>query len=200
MRVFNKIVVLVFFLFLVFACGTYTSEKAIDTPTSGSIKIGSDEEFKPLTKAEVDVYTSLYINTKISPVYGSEDSMVDLLMKDSIRLAVISRKLSKTEETYFNNQKLFPEQVKIGEDAVTFIVNRDNPDTLLLMEQIKAVFEGKDSLWQQIDKNNKQGKITAVFDYGNSGNAKYITQNLMKVGKFPTWCFALNGNKKVVDY
>lgn len=182
------------------ACEPYASQKASDSPTSGSIKIGADEEFKPLTRAEVNVYSALYLNTKIIPVYGSEDSMVDLLIKDSIRLAVISRKLTKAEETYFNNQKLFPEQVKIGEDAITFIVNNSNPDTMLSVEQIKSVFMGKDSLWEQIDKHNEQGKITAVFDYGNSGNAKYITHNFMTAQKFPAWCFALNGNKKVIDY
>ncbi len=196
----SKYIKTLFLLVLLSACEPYGSQKAVDSPTSGSIKIGADEEFKPLTRAEVNVYSALYLNTKITPVFGSEDSMVDLLMKDSIRLAVISRKLSKTEETYFNNLKLFPEQVKIAGDAITFIVNKDNPDAMLTAEQVKDIFKGKDSLWSQVGKANEQGKITAVFDYQNSGNAKYITNNFIQGQKFPAWCFALNGNKKVIDY
>ena len=197
MRNLYKLLVI---LSLFSACEPYASQKGTDSPTAGSIKIGADEEFKPLTKAEVNVYQALYVNTKISPVFGSEDSVVDLLMKDSIRLAVMSRKLSKAEETYFNNQKLFPEQVKIAEDAITFIVNNTNPDTTLSAGQVKDIFNGKDSIWNQLKKDGEKGKITAVFDYQNSGNAKYITANFMQEQKFPPWCFALNGNRKVIDY
>ena len=193
--------IILFFLFILFvtACGRYADEGAKDTATSGRINIAADEELKPMTRAELDVFTSLYTNAKINAVYKPEDSAYAIFLKDSARLIVTSRKLTSSEETYLNNNHLHPEQVKIASDAIVFIVNNANPDTLLSVEKLKAIFNGNDSLWQQINTKNK-GKINLVFDYDNSGISRYIQQNLMQEKKFPAYCFALQGNKQVVQY
>lgn len=187
-------------LLLLGACTPGANNKVKDTSTSGSITIASDHEFELLTKAEIDVFTYLYTNSKIRPVYKTEDSAFDLLLKDSVRLIVASRKLTAQEENYFNNKKLYPEQVKIASDALAFIVNNKNSDTLLTTDELKAIFGGQDSLWQQLNNKGGKGKITVVFDYNNSANASYIQQKLMQGKRFPSYCFALHGNRQVIDY
>jgi len=184
---------------LAVACVGTSGEKEKDTPTSGTISIVADEEYQSLTQAEIAVYTSLYVRAKINPVYKPEDSAFNSFLKDSVRLLVSSRKLTQAEETYLNNNHLHPEQVKIGTDAIVFIVNNTNPDTMLLVDNLKAIFAGQDSLWQQINDKQK-GQINVVFDNGNSGSIRYVQQNLMQGQKIPANCFALHGNRQVVEY
>jgi phosphate transport system substrate-binding protein len=192
-------IILLFFLILLgAACGNY-GEKEKDTPTSGNIGIVADEEYQSLTRAEIQVYTSLYVHARINTVYKPEDSAFNSFLKDSVRLLVSSRRLTQAEETYLNNNHQRPEQVKIGTDAVVFIVNNTNPDTLLSVENLKAFFAGKDSLWQQINDKNK-GQINVVFDNGNSGSIRYVQQSLMQGQKIPANCFAVHGNNQVVEY
>lgn len=186
-------------LVLVIGCNIQPDTKQKDLPTAGHICICADHEFELLTRAELEVFSSLYADATIKPLYKTEDSAFDLLLKDSVRLIVAGRKLSSSEEKYFHDKKLNPGQYKIAGDAVTFIVNNNNADTLLSVDELKAVFAGQDSTWQQL--NNKfAGKIEVVFDYENSANAAYIQNKLINGGHFPAWCFALHGNRQVMDY
>ncbi|HTA26269.1 MAG TPA: substrate-binding domain-containing protein [Bacteroidia bacterium] len=166
-----------------------------DTPTSGVTTIGSDDSYTPTVNAEIQVFQALYKAAAIHVKYEPEDSLFKGLMKDSLQVIVAGRKLTTQEETYFKDKQLFPEQVKIATDAIAILVNNDNPDTMLTMDKIKAIFNG-DSTWDSPGK----GKITVVFDHENSGNSRYIRENLMKGSKFPTYCFALNSNPQVIDY
>lgn len=187
-------------ILLAAGCGPYPNEPT-DTSTTGSIHIYADDSYKPLTDAEVTAFEALYPHAKIQVHYTTEDSvMTELLASDSVRLAIVSRKLTPQEEKYFHDKKLFPEQVKIATDALALIVNNENPDTLLSLDKIKAVFNGHDSTWQSIDEKSNLGKLVVVFDHENSCNSRYIQQNLMDGKKFPSYCFAVNGNTQVINY
>ncbi len=174
--------------------------KIKDTSTAGHISISADDEFRPITEAELSVFQGLYEKTNIQPVYTTEDSAFTLLKADSVRLIVAGRKLSAQEETYYQQLKLNPQQVKIATDAIVFIVNNNNPDTLLSLDKIKAVFNGQDSVWKQLDNKSSTGKISVVFDHENSGNSHYIGQKLLAGQKFPSYCFALHNTTEVINY
>lgn len=175
-------------------CGQPGKEHT-NTPTSGVLNMGSDDSYKPTVDAEIQVFQALYNNTKINVKYEPEDSLFNDLMRDSVRLIVAGRELTGQEQVYFKDKELFPEQVKIATDAVALIVNNDNPDTMLTVDKIKAIFKG-DSTWDAPGK----GKITVVFDHANSSNSRYIRENLIHGNNFPPYCFALNGNPQVIDY
>ena len=191
---FFSIVFLLSCCFFFNSCGSQSSGKShTDTPTSGSLNMAADDSYQPTVDAEKQVFQALYTNTSIHIKYEPEDSLFADLMHDSARVIVAGRKLTSQEESYFKSEQLFPEQVKIATDALAFIVNKDNPDTMLCIDQIKAIFKG-DSIWPG------NGKLTIVFDHENSSNSRYIRENLMNGTKFPSYCFALNSNRQVVDY
>lgn len=200
MRTNSSIAVACLLSLFVFACVSIADKGSKDTPTTGNINIGTDAEFTQLTQAELTVFLSYYPKATIHLVSKAEDSLFYLLNSDSVRMIVSSRKLLASEEEQFKKQKLSPEQVKIGTDAVVLIVNGSNPDTLLSLVRIRALFNGKDSIWQQIDNSKKGDKINIVFDHENSGNARYILQNLISNHQFPKYCFALHGDKEVIEY
>jgi phosphate transport system substrate-binding protein len=180
---------------LFISCGS-TGRKHTDTPTSGVLIMGSDDSYKPVIDAEIQVFQSLYQNTAIHVKYEPEDSLFTDLIHDSVRIIVAGKQLTPKEVSYFQNKLLLsPEQVKIATDALAIIVNNDNPDTMFTLDKIKAIFRG-DSTWD----SPCNGKITVVFDHENSGNSRYIRENLMNGSKFPAYCFALNSNPEVIDY
>lgn len=181
-------------------CGQNANEPT-DTSTTGTIHIYADDGYKPIIDAEIDVFQALYPDAKIHAHYAPEDSVMKaFLSSDSIRLAVVARKLTKQEENYFHRLKLFPEQAKVATDALALIVNNNNPDTLLTLDKIKAIFSGRDSTWKNVDSKSERGKMVVVFDHANSSNSRYIEENLVNGKKFPSYCFAVNGNEQVIDY
>jgi phosphate transport system substrate-binding protein len=198
----TKYILLALFILIVFGtsllfegCGSPSGKVHTDTPTSGVLYMAADDSYKPTVDAEVQVYQALYTSTAIHVKYESEDSLFSSLMHDSTGIIVAGRKLSKQEEAYFKERQLFPEQVKIATDAIALIVNNDNPDTMLTMDKIKAIFKN-DSTWDAPGK----GKITVVFDHENSSNSRYIRDSLIKGSSFPPYCFAVNSNPQVIDY
>ena len=68
-----------------------------DTVSSGVIKISVDESFRPLIQEEIDVYEGLYPAAGLIPEYTSEVEAINLLLKDSVRLAVSTRQLTQDE-------------------------------------------------------------------------------------------------------
>ena len=70
----------------------------LDTPTAGTITITVDEALKPLIDAEIKAFEGIYHNAHINVRYTSEGEALDGLLKDSARLAIITRRLVESEQ------------------------------------------------------------------------------------------------------
>src|SRR5512145_1515661 len=104
-------------LFMLFSCNG-GPQRHTDNPTSGEIKISADETFKPILSAEIDVFQALYNYAKINVEYKTETEALNDLLKDSVRLVIASRPLSKEEISFFNKKKFYPKEVKIAIDGI----------------------------------------------------------------------------------
>lgn len=74
---------------------------------SGEIRIAVDESFKPIMEEELQVYQALTPEASITPVYCSEVEAVNLLLKDSVRLAITNRRLTEKELISFIHANSF---------------------------------------------------------------------------------------------
>jgi phosphate transport system substrate-binding protein len=188
-------------LLLVWGCNSNVpKDKFTDTPTTGETTIAVDETFQPLVEAELPVFHAIYKYAKINASYVPEVDALNLLLKDSVRLAIVSRPLTKKEMDYFHGKKFFPREVRLALDGVAIIVNPSNPDTLYTVETIRKILVGELTNWKQLDKNSKLGKIKVVFDNPNSSTVRYMVDSVAKTGKLGDQLSALQYNLDVVDY
>jgi len=171
-----------------------------ETPTRGKIKISIDESFQLLYDAQLFTFESLYVNAKITPVYKPEVDVVADLMNDSVRTVVVSRDLTKAEKDYLIAQKFYPRTTKVAHDALALIVNKSNPDTLILDFQFADIFKGKISSWKQLNPKSADMPVNVVFDNNKSGNVRYFREKFNLTDKFPANCFAVNTNAEVINY
>lgn len=95
----------------------------LDTPTAGSIKIAVDESLKPLLDAEVKAFTGIYQNTNLDVIYSSESKAIDLLIKDSTRLAIITRTLTNQEKQLLANQAISAKELVVAHEGIALILN-----------------------------------------------------------------------------
>lgn len=153
-------------------------EKNIDSPVSGEILIVVDEAYEPLIKAQLETFHSLYEYADIHVRYLPEAEVFQEFMNnDSVRLAITARSLTKPEEEYFVNLKIIPRETKVAVDAITFVLNKNNQDSLLTYEQLKMILQGRIRAWK--DLNNKVGgdSIQVVFDKNGSSTTRYLKEN-----------------------
>ncbi len=187
-------------LILTGCAGKNGNNKPSDTPTSGQVTIGVDESYTPMMDTQIYTFEALYKKAKITPVYKPEAEIIQDLLNDTIRLAVIGRDLTSEEKEYFK-KKTHPAFVTpIAIDAVALIVNPENTDSLLTLQTVKDIFSGKDSTWKQINTANNNGSINLVFDNNGSANYRYINEELLKGAPISKNAYAKKSNAEVIDY
>ncbi len=171
-----------------------------ETPTRGNIKISVDESFQLLYDTQLFTFQSLYVNAKIAAAYKPETEVLADFMNDSVRTVVLTRDLTQAEKDLLLSQKFVARTTKVAHDALALIVNRSNPDSMLLDIQFADILRGKTTSWKQL--NNKSGDlpINVVFDNNKSGNVRYFREKFSLTGNFPKNCFAVNSNAEVIKY
>ena len=85
-------------LFALTSCNNESNNKTTDTTTSGEINISCDESLKPIIEAEEAVFEELYPNAELNIIYTNEQNAINLVLQDSARAAIITRKMSNEEE------------------------------------------------------------------------------------------------------
>jgi len=196
------------FLFLAFSClligwgckNSGSKDKFTDTPTTGETTIAVDETFQPLVEAELQVFHAIYKYAKIHASCVPEVDALNLLIRDSVRLAIVSRPLSTKEMDYFHSKKFFPREVRLALDGIAVIVNPTNPDTLFPVETIRKILLGEITSWKEINKNSKLGKIKVVFDNPKSSTVRFMVDSVTRTGKLGDQLSAMQYNLDVVDF
>jgi phosphate transport system substrate-binding protein len=173
--------------------------KAVDTTTSGDLTIAVDESLRPFVEAEIDAFEAIYQNAHVQATYMSESEAVDALLKDSVRLAIVTRKLTKEEVDFLAVDNLTPNQLKVATGGVALITHRDNSDSVITIAQLKEILEGKITTWKQLNSTTSS-TIQLVFDNPTSGIVRLLQDSVVNVKTLPPNCFAVENNQAVVEY
>ena len=176
-----------------------TDEKWSDTTTTGIVPISCDECYLPIIRAEIDVFEAIYKSANILPIYTNEVEAINLLIEDSVRLAVVSRELSENEKAAFLAKKMQVRARKIAVDAIALIVNKENQDTIIGVPTLKKILTGEITDWNQIYPKSKLGKIDVMFDNPNSSTVRYAIDSICRGEKLSDKLYAQKTNLDVVE-
>ena len=134
------------------------------------------------------------------PAYKPEGEVVKDLINDSTRIVVLSRELTADEVATIEKNKRIPRTTRIAVDAVALITNPNNPDSLLTLDEVKDIFNGRVKKWGELEEKSELGDITIVFDNNNSSTARYVRDSLTTNQKLPQNTFAANSHQALIDY
>lgn len=186
-----KLILLSFVLLLMFITCKQKSAKFMgdDTVHSGHEVIAVDESFKPIVDEEAYVFKGIFTEAKPEFKYGSENEVLRALMDDSVRVAIMSRELDSAETRVLKSRTLPPEIIPFAIDAVVLIVNKASNDTLITVNDIKNMLNGK----TKTDKS-------IVFDNPNSSLVRYLKDFSGNKELKQSNIYALKSNKEVLNY
>jgi len=160
-----------------------------DSFNAGKATFVADESFSPIMGQEEYVYRSRYPNADPVFVYKTENQAVNMLLNDSVRVAVLSRDLDTAERNIITRRSLSVEVVPFAVDAVTLIVNNASNDTTITIAQLKKELNGQGN-----------GNKTIVFDNPNSSLVRYL-KDLSGNKEFKQKnIYALKSNIEVIKY
>lgn len=164
-----------------------TSDK--ETILKGSTTILVDETLKPILDDQVEVFESLY-KAKINIVAKSEKEVIRAFLKDSTRIVMLSRPLDAEEVKFFKRLKITPRITEIGSDAIAFIANKQDSDTVIDLEAVVSFIQGK-----------QQARVKGlVFDNLNSSTVRYINSLAGVKSTSAKGIYSFNTNEEVAKY
>jgi len=178
------------FLIVIVACNqTNKQENDNETILKGKTKVLVDETFKPVIEDQIMIFESKY-DAKISLLAKSETEVILALVKDTANIAVLSRTLTPQELKIFENKKITPRITKIATDAIAFIANQKNNDTIIALQDVVAFMQGKAN-------QNIKG---LVFDNPNSSSVRYMNElaGLKTIPK--TGIYSFKTNEEVIKF
>ena len=188
MKKILKITSVLLLLSILFYCNKKTDNNE-ETILKGNTKILVDETLTPIIEDQVQVFESDY-KAKIKLYSKSEGEVLQDLFKDSIQIAILSRKLSEQDSMRFVRKKRFPKQTPFATDAIALISNKKNNDTLIALKDIVDFMQGR-----------IVPKIKGlVFDNPNSSTMRYFNE-LSGINKNPeSGIFSFKTNEEVIKY
>lgn len=180
------------------SCGS-NHRKPAGWRTSDDVHIAVDETFRDIMEEEIGTFGLLNPASAMKPVYCSEDSAIRMLLRDSVRCAITTRKLSKDELDVLKNYKLDAKQAMIATDAFALIVSKDNPDTLITVSEIRDIVSGRITRWEQLKHSGKKGELKLVFDNSGSSTVRYMRDSLLAGQQVAGNLYAQGSNQAVID-
>ena len=187
-------------IILITSCFNRGTKPLNETPTRGNIKITVDESFQPLLETQIFTFTHLYNSAFITPEYKPEYNVIEDFMNDSVKVIVTSKKLTDNQIKYLREELVIARTLTFAYDALALVTHKENYDTLLTYNNIRDIFLGKITNWNQINPKSNLGEIRVVFDNTRSGNIRYFKELFEITDVLPSNFYAMNTNPEVIDF
>ena len=142
------------------------------------VSVAIDETFRPIMDNLVQTFALANKEANMKPHYVSEDSAVRMIVNDSVRCAIITRKLNDRERLIIKGRGLGVTQALIATDAIALITSKQNPDSLISLDEVKAIVSGKITRWEQLKHHSRKGELRLVFDNSRSSTVRYMRDSL----------------------
>ncbi len=171
------------------ACKSNTKLTPQDTPSAGFIRISAEQSFKPILEEQLKVFLSAYPDAKIEIRYKSEIDCFKDLASDSTRMIMVTRGLTKQEESNYRVQLSFaPTFGVLAYNAIAILMNKHNTDSLYSLAQLQQILTGKKPTEVVMDGNNLTGIV------------RFLKDSLVKNEGFGKNVVSANGSSEVIEY
>jgi phosphate transport system substrate-binding protein len=179
-------ITIVLLISLTFNCNKKTEQETI---LKGNVSVFVDESLRPIIDEQVEIFESRY-DGKIQLISKSENEIIQGLVKDTTKIAVLTRQLTNEEQKVFASRKIFPKQTHFATDAIVLIANINTKDTLISIQEITDFLKGSTST-----------KIKGlVFDNPNSSSVRYLN-NLAGIEESANKnIYSFKTNEEVIKY
>ena len=174
-------------LLFVFSC--QKKHENSDTILEGKATIYVDESIVPIIEDETAVFETEY-KAKLHLVSKSENEIINSLMNETAKIAILTRTLSDDELKAFQTKKIKPRITPFATDAVAFIKNKTTNDSLIVLQDVIDFLKGK-----SVPTING-----LVFDNANSSTVRCLADISGVAIANQKNIFSLKSNEEVIKY
>jgi phosphate transport system substrate-binding protein len=156
--------------------------KQADTPTSGEIWLACADNFQNIVSAEIDVFGVHYPLALVQPIYTTENNAIQMLIDDSVKIAITARDLTTAERQKVTNNKII-RKYTFAFEGIAIVANKANKDTTLSLSTFKQILKGEITDWKQINPKSNLGEIKVLFDSKETSVLNYIVDSVTQANE-----------------
>ncbi len=165
----------------------------------GNIDFCCDESYANIMAQQVYVFTRTNPGAFIDMTRCTEREALTALLDDSVRLITMTRKLSGAEKNKILENQLNYNETHIAVDAIAFVVNKNNPDSILTTEDIRRIFTGEVTQWSELFPESRLGKVQVIFDNRNSSLVRYVVDSICAPDELYNGVSAVENSLQVIE-
>jgi len=176
-----RFILILSFLFFI-SCN---KKKEADNYRKGEIIVATDESFKNIAEALTERYVAFYPETKINLKFENENLALTDLLNDKVRVAILSRSLTKNENNLYQQKIGSPAKpARFAADALVFVVAKNSPRNSITVDEIKSELLSQER--------------NLIFDGVNSSNFNFIAQKF-NIKPKDVKCSILKNNAEIIE-
>jgi len=162
------------------------------------LRLSGSTSMQPLLHDLATAYSAQhsYVSFDISAV-GSTAG-IEALRRGNADLALVARELLQEEEYDISTGKRILAYTVIAQDGIAIVVNKDNPLQELTLYQIRDVFEGQITDWEEL--GSSAGSIVVISREPGSGTRTMFEELVMHRHRVTSTALIMPGSKAMRDY
>lgn len=171
-----------------------------ETPVSGHTTILVEQSVFPIVEDMTTLFEHEYQRAKIDLVQTSQNKAVNLLLNDSVRIAILPRTLTEQELAHLEG-KVTPKQTHFASDAVVFVANESFKDSIVdyekILKNLKVNSISPDS--NQVANSLNSDPILVLDNY-NSAVSSFLRDQISSQDFDKDYAYFLDNTQEVIQY
>lgn len=165
--------------------------------TAGSITVKGSDTLVVLAQRWAEDYMKQNPSVKIQVTGGGSGTGIAALINGTTDFANSSRKIKSEERSAVEGAKKKVIEIPIALDALSVVVNKENPIPTLSLTQIGKIYTGYIKNWKQVG-----GPDHAIIRYSresNSGTYSFVKDEVLKGRDYAADCQTMSGTSEVAE-
>lgn len=171
----NGMLAIVLMVGCVSGCGPVTSP---GQKTTATIVVKGSDTMVHLVAAWSEAYMKIRPDIEISVTGGGSGTGIAALLNKTTDLCAASREISPTEMEQAKQKGIVPQEVVVARDGIAVIVHPDNPVSELTLDQIRKIYTGAYSNWNEV--GGLDGRFLVLSRESSSGTYVFFQEHVLR--------------------
>ncbi|HUL39467.1 MAG TPA: PstS family phosphate ABC transporter substrate-binding protein [Methanomassiliicoccales archaeon] len=136
-------------------------------------------------------------NVSVEVAGGGSGVGINALINNQIDVCAASRPMTASEIKSAKNNSVNPVEFKTAIDGIAIITHTGNPITTLTIEQLRGIYNGTYTNWNQVGGNDLP--IVLYGRQSTSGTYAYVQEVVLLKGPYSTSMQQLQGNNQILS-
>jgi phosphate transport system substrate-binding protein len=151
---------------------------------TGSFNVIGSNTVTPLTSVWAEEFMKMHPKVNIAVSGPGSGAGIAALINGTTDICQASRLIKTTEIDQAQANGVEPYEIQVATDALSVVVNPDNPVSELTIAQLSAIYTGQITRWKEVGGND--APIVAIARDTNSGTHVFFKEHVVQMQGLPT--------------